>query len=415
MKNGAFLFPGQGVQYRGMGSKLYQESKKFRELFTAASDILGYDLWKTCSEGSAESLTDTAITQPAIFVTSVAFFETYRQELPTPQYMAGHSLGEYTALTCAGAIEFAEALSVVQKRGSLMKKAAAGYSGAMLSVTNIEAGLLQQICSDLTDKQQLVSVSAHNSQNQFVISGHVEAIEKAAIISTTAGATATRLNVSAPFHCELMTVAAEDLAKELNKIKFKEPVCRVLSNVTGTPYNSADEIAEGLTSQMTNPVLWQESMNYLAGKGVDFFVETGPGKVLRNLIRNNSVLKAFSLDDEKDAIMLREEIAGNIGALNTLITRSMGIAVSVKNQNFETDAYNAGVVEPFRAIKKIQQQVEESKLLPGADEIATCVSLFCRILNTKLTDQQEKHGRLKQLFTEAGTLQLLPLYCGMLN
>jgi [acyl-carrier-protein] S-malonyltransferase len=414
MKNGAFLFPGQGVQYKGMGAKQYGESEIFRDIFAEASDVLGYDLWKICNAGTDEELADTEITQPAVFVTSVAFFERYRHFLPAPQYMAGHSLGEYTALTCAGAVPFRQALSVVQERGRLMKKAATGFSGAMISVNGIGCGLLEQICNELSGKEEQVSISAYNSQTQFVLSGHTAAIEKAAAKCTAAGGDVRRLKVSAPFHCRLMSAAAEELVAALNKIDFKTPSCRVLSNVTGMPYNNAAEIAEGLTMQMTHPVQWQKSMTSLSVRGIDFCVEAGPGKVLRNLLSNNSI-KAFSLDDEKDTVQLREAIAENIGAINTLVTKGMGMAVSLKNHNFEPEAYEGGVVKPFRAIKKIQQQLELEKKLPGAEEIASCISLFCQILNTKLNSRAEKEEQLHQLLEESGSLQLLHFYSPMLN
>jgi len=415
MKKTAVLFPGQGSQYVGMGKKQLINSDIASLLFNQASNILGYDLQQLCFNGSINELTDTAITQPAVFVTSVAIYETLKSNLPIPQFMAGHSLGEYTALTCSGALEFIDALQIVQKRGILMKQAVTGSSGIMAAVNNIDATVLEQVCESVSRRGNLVSVAAYNSSVQFVISGHIPAIDEVSECCRKLGAIVTRLKVSAPFHCSLMDSAAIEINAELQKYTLKTPCCKILSNVTGEPYKSTTQIIDGLTKQMTYPVKWLQSLQYLVTSQVGYFVEAGPGKVLKNILKKDLNIGAYSMDDDRDMDQLPDLLAKNIKTLSTTISKSLGISMSIKNRNFNALEYHEGVIEPYREIKQLQNKLEAEQLLPTVADINHAVTLFCKILNAKKVEKQEKLYWLEQLFSETGTSNLLPVFAPQLQ
>ena len=415
MKKSTLLFPGQGSQYTGMGKKQYQQSRIVSTLFEEASDFLGYNLQILCFDGSEIELADTEITQPAVFVTSVALYEYFKETLPIPQFMAGHSVGEYAALVCSGALSFSDGLAIVQKRGELMKAATERGEGTMAAITGIDAKTVEQVCASIATNGYMVSVAAYNSTDQLVISGNKQAVHDAGVSFTKLGASVTPLKVSAPFHCSLMSDAAYQLKPTLLKATYNAPNCKILSNVTGLPYTNSDDIIENLTMQMTHPVKWMQSMNYLVNNNVYFCIEIGPGKTLKNLLRKENAVKAFSVDVESDVDQLQSLIAANTNSLITIITKCLGISMSIKNNNYDSEEYQKGVVEPFRRIKSIQWKLESQQSQPNADDIAEAVSLFCQILNTKITDQQEKLSWLEQLFSETGTLNLMPLYASHLK
>jgi [acyl-carrier-protein] S-malonyltransferase len=414
LKKIAFLFPGQGAQYVGMGKRFF-ESKLFAEIFDEAGQILGYDLRQVCFEGSSAELADTEITQPAVFVTSVALFEYYKAQLPVPQFMAGHSLGEYTALACSGALTFKEALSIVQKRGRLMKSAATEAPGAMLAINNLTADVLDKICADISKKDRLVSVAACNSASQFTISGHTMAVAEAGASCERSGAVVTELKVSAPFHCELMTSAAGELKAELQKYTFKTPVCKILSNVTGAPYTGAADIVESLAIQMCHRVRWTDCIDHLIKNNVQLFIEIGPGKSLRNLLRRSGVAAAYSVDEVKDVSDLMEFMTLNIRSISTIITKCLGISMSVRNNNDDPNEYLEGVVQPYRVIRDIQARLELKKTLPASEDVVEAASCFCTILNAKKVNYQEKLDLLDELFSTAGMKNLFDLYVSRLN
>jgi [acyl-carrier-protein] S-malonyltransferase len=414
MKKIAFLFPGQGSQYVGMGER-FLDSKIFSELFEEAGHILGYDLRQLCLDGSASEIADTEITQPAVFVTSVALFEYYKGQLPIPQFMAGHSLGEYTALACSGVLTFKEVLSIVKKRGKLMKLAGTEIPGAMLSINNLTAGILNKICADIAEKGRLVSVSASNSASQFTISGHTMAVAEAGACCEKSGAVVTELKVSAPFHCELMATAADELKAELQRYTYKTPVCKILSNLTGAPYTGVDDLVESLALQMRKPLRWTDCIDHLIKSNVQLFIEIGPGKVLRNLLRRSGMTGAYSVDDAADLEQLMEFLRLNIRSLSTMITKCLGISMSVRNNNYDPEEYLEGVVRPYRVIKDIQANIESKKALPTREDMARAASCFCTILNTKKVKYQEKLDRLDELFSEAGMKNFFALYVSHLN
>jgi len=289
----AFLFPGQGAQVVGMGADLAGIFPAAADIFEKANQILGYDLRKLCFEGPAEQLNTTTISQPAIFVTSVAMLQTFTQTVGTKDssadVTAGLSLGEYTALFAAGVMSFEDALVLVQKRGQAMQAAADATPGAMVSIIGLDEEAVRRLCEDAADGDLLQPVN-FNCPGQIVVSGTKAACRRAKQLAAKYGAIkAVRLEVAGAFHTEMMTGAAEALAEALTDCQVRDPASiRVIANVSAEYYQSADSIREGLVRQLMYPILWQKCMERLLDEGVESFYEIGPGRVLTGLMRRIS-------------------------------------------------------------------------------------------------------------------------------
>jgi len=281
----AFLFPGQGSQFVGMARELYAREALARERFQEANDILGFDIAHLCFNGPAETLQLTEHTQPAILIHSVIAWEILQQGGLVPHAVAGHSLGEYSALVASGSLPFAEAVRVVRCRGQFMQEAVPAGVGAMAAILGLEEAQVELCCLDVID-EGVVQPANYNCPRQIVISGHATAVRRAMSRCLEEGATRVmELPVSAPFHSALMEPAAERLALELQKITFADPQVPVISNVEAKPIPSKTRMRTLLVEQVTAPVRWQESMRVLLNMGVEAVVEVGPGKVLSGLMR----------------------------------------------------------------------------------------------------------------------------------
>lgn len=282
----AYIFPGQGSQSSGMGKSLYEEHPAARDAFSEADEALGFPVSELCFAGSDEQLALTANTQPAILVTSVAAYRSMKEAgFPDPDFVAGHSLGEYSALVAANALSLRDAAVTVRKRGTYMQEAVPVGAGAMaaiigLGLDEVEAGCLK------ASEGAICSPANINSPRQIVIAGDTGAVDRACGILKEMGAKrAVLLNVSAPFHCELMRPAQDRLAADLRSIDFDNPSFPIIENVTAEANSDGSRIAEALTRQVSSPVRWFHSVEELIRRGVDTFVEVGPGKVLSGLVR----------------------------------------------------------------------------------------------------------------------------------
>ncbi|PKM82602.1 MAG: [acyl-carrier-protein] S-malonyltransferase [Firmicutes bacterium HGW-Firmicutes-14] len=277
----AFIFPGQGSQYVGMGKDLYENYIAAREILEEANDVLGFDLMKICFEGPEEELKNTSITQPAILAVSTACLAILEEKGVKPAAVAGHSLGEYSALLAAGAIGFPQALELVRKRGLLMEENAP--EGGMAAVLGLEKESVLKACEEAS-KEGVVEIANYNCPGQIVIAGESGALEKAMELAKSFGAKRViALQVSGPFHSSLMTEASRKLEKELEKIDFSVPRCPVISNVTADIVSSAKDIGPLLVRQVKSSVRWEECMERLNSMDVKFALEVGPGKVLTGL------------------------------------------------------------------------------------------------------------------------------------
>lgn len=282
----AYIFPGQASQYAGMGKDLAENFPAARQVFAEADDALGFSISKMCFGGSAEELQLTENTQPAILTVSVAALRAMEAEnYPSPAYVAGHSLGEYSALVAAGSLTLPDAVRTVRARGRYMQEAAPVGAGAMAAIIGLGLSEVMAACGKA--QQGDVCLPANiNSPGQIVIAGHAAAVDRAIGLLKERGAKrAIKLNVSAPFHCPLMMPAQERLAADLDHIEFADLRMPLITNVDAAPVTSGAEARSALIRQVSSPVRWQESVEFLVQKGVETFVEIGPGKVLCGLVR----------------------------------------------------------------------------------------------------------------------------------
>ena len=282
----AMVFPGQGSQAVGMLKDLAENYSVVKSTFDEASQVLGYDLWTLVQEGPAEELNKTWQTQPALLAASVAIYRVWQSiNGPQPEFMAGHSLGEYSALVCAGVIDFKDAIKLVELRGKLMQEAVPSGTGAMFAIIGLDNDSIRKACEQAAQGQVVAPVN-FNSPGQVVIAGNKEAVERAGALCKEAGAKrALPLAVSVPSHCALMKPAADKLATTLNNMTFNAPQFAVINNVDVKVESSADNIKAALIAQLYSPVRWTETVEEMAKQGVTLLVEMGPGKVLTGLTK----------------------------------------------------------------------------------------------------------------------------------
>jgi len=286
----AFIFPGQGAQVVGMARDVADAFPAAAEVFAKANDVVGYDLRAICFDGPAEKLNTTTISQPAIFTTSAAILEVLRNDLVMsaikPEVTAGLSLGEYTALYAAGVLSFEDALTLVQKRGQAMQAAADATKGTMVSIIGLDEEKVNQLCAEAGEGELLAAVN-FNCPGQIVISGAISACERAEKLAEKYGAIkAVRLEVAGAFHTDMMAGAADSLSKAIGNCKISDPgEIKILANISADYYKSGENIAQGLTKQLTCPILWQKCMERLIAEGVEKFYEIGPGRVLTGLMK----------------------------------------------------------------------------------------------------------------------------------
>lgn len=304
MSKVAFVFPGQGSQHPGMGKDLADNFAAAREVFEEANDSLGFDIAQLCFNGPESDLKLTANTQPAILTVSVAAQRVIATECGLiPSFAAGHSLGEYSALVCAGALTFTEAVAIVRQRGLFMQEAVPVGVGTMAAIIGLDRADLEEVCQQAAEGE-VVAPANFNSPGQVVIAGHVAAVERAMSLAKERGAKrALALPVSAPFHCSLMLPAAERLAKVLDTIAIGDFTVPVVSNVEAKAYSESQRVKELLVAQVSAPVRWEESVQHMASLGVEQFVEIGPGKVLSGLVKR--IARGLALHNVQDAAGLK--------------------------------------------------------------------------------------------------------------
>jgi [acyl-carrier-protein] S-malonyltransferase len=287
----AYVFPGQGAQYPGMGKDLYENSPIARELFDKANEILGFEITKIMFEGTADELKQTKVTQPAIFLHSVILSKVLGDKFQ-PEMTAGHSLGEFSALVAAGALSFEDGLKLVSKRAQAMQKACEAQPSTMAAIVGLEDEVVEQVCAEVNG---IVVAANYNCPGQLVISGAIEAVNQACEILKAKGAKrALVLPVGGAFHSPLMEPAREELAAAIEATTFSSPVCPVYQNVDAKPQTNPTAIKANLVAQLTGPVRWTQTAKNMIADGATSFTELGPGKVLQGLV--NKVNKDVATD-----------------------------------------------------------------------------------------------------------------------
>jgi [acyl-carrier-protein] S-malonyltransferase len=306
----AFLFPGQGSQYVGMGKELAENYAIARQTFEEADEALGYKLSRLCFEGPEEKLRLTEITQPAILAASVAAWRVLASRGIAARYAAGHSLGEYSAHVAAGTLSFPDAVRTVRNRGRYMQEAVSVGVGSMAAILGMDAEKVASVCGEAA-QGEVCEAANINSPEQVVISGHAAAVERALVLAGERGAKrAVPLQVSAPFHCSLMQPAADRLAADLLRLSFQTPRLELVCNVDAAVVKQAEAARDALIRQVTGAVKWEQSIRWLISQGVQTFVELGPGKVLLGLMRQiDRSKKCLSVGDESSLQKTLEHFA----------------------------------------------------------------------------------------------------------
>ena len=298
------IFPGQGSQIVGMGKEFYDKFELVKSLFKEADETLNYSISKLILEGPKEELDLTANTQPAIFLISYSIFNVIKKEfnidLNKAKYFAGHSLGEYSALSCAGYLKFAETLKILRNRGDAMQNSVPKGEGGMVAVLGSNVDVIEKILNN-NKSQFIAQIANDNSEGQIVLSGKTQDLEKLTEILKGNSIKNIKLPVSAPFHCSLMSKATEIMTEELNKISFSDGSNKLISNVTAEPVSSTEDLKSLLIKQIENRVRWRESVLNMINSNVDHFIEIGPGKVLSGLVKRiNREVKINTINSLED-------------------------------------------------------------------------------------------------------------------
>lgn len=305
MKSLGIVFPGQGSQTIGMLADIAKSYPEVTKIYAEASDVLGYDLWKLTQEGPSELLDQTVHTQPAILAGSYAIWRILESNKKIrPALFAGHSLGEYTALTCAGAFSFKDAIKLVAARGQYMQDAVPAGEGALAAIIGLEDDKVTELCKQAVQAHEVLTPANFNSPGQVVVAGHKIAVERMLVLAKDAGARMAKLlPVSVSSHCALMKSAADQLKKLLATIDIQVPSIPVLNNVDVTYYENAEAIRDGLTRQLCMPVRWVETIQKFAAEGIQTIIECGPGKVLTGL--NKRIVTEIQLTPTADLVSLQ--------------------------------------------------------------------------------------------------------------
>lgn len=407
MTNLALLFPGQGSQFTGMGRSWFESESSVRERFDQASEIVGYSLADLCFTGPASELTRTRHAQVALLVLSFGMYEVISRDRRLPvTHMAGHSLGEITALLAAGAMGFEDAVRLVKVRGEAMEACTTAGDTGMIAALRTPAAQVEKWAEEFNSDGHAVQVANYNAEQQTVLAGTLEELRGMAGLLEERGARVAWLNVAGAFHSTHMADAVPAYAAEIGRIGFTEPAVPVCSTVTGRVYESVEEIRGALSEQLTSPVRWDAVMSTLTADGVGLWIEVGPKNVLGKMV-------AGAVEDAR-AHSLGEDAEGTYAALDRaieerrnrpgLVGLCLGAAAATRNRNFDDDEYASGVIAPYRRLQELASTEDEELTDAGKRE---ALDLLRTIMGTKGVPEAEQRERITSILRRTGDSALL--------
>jgi [acyl-carrier-protein] S-malonyltransferase len=397
----AVVFPGQGSQYIGMGKKLYELHDCIKKTFEEANAVLGFNLTDIVFSGEESYLKKSYYTQPAILTLSVALFRLYQQEIGIkPSISAGHSLGEISALCCAGAINFSDALNLVYWRGKLMQDVSDTIDGGMIAVTGINYDEVVQACEPFKN----IFIANYNSNEEIILAGEKSNFSDITEILTKKCAEIIPLEVSGPFHTPLMHNAALKFQDELRKYNYDDPKWLVISNINSRPYLNKNDIVYNLTQQISSPVFWRQIMEIIIGQRVDTIIELGPKTVLKKLFkRHNKKVNVYSFDDDKDFHEIKQIYLSNeTSYIVKLVDLCIVTAVSTLNRNLSDDQYLNNFSENFNKLLKLKESSKKNMESVNQGTITDAFQYLKSILGIKKVPDTIRSDIIKQILDETG-------------
>lgn len=414
------VFSGQGAQYVGMGKKLYDRYYCVRNIFHNANDVLGYDLRKMCFYGDGNELRQSQYTQPAVFTVSYAAYKAYIDEYGIEPYcVAGHSMGEITALVCANVMDFSQGLDLIRKRGIIMQNSIANVGG-MYAIINFEKSELERECLNVSDNSDYAVISNYNSANQYTISGSFSALDRVIPQIKEKGGICIPLKVSGPFHSKYMLKSAEEFRNVLSKYEFDIPNCMVMLNYSGKKFDSNMDLKEILVKQIYSPVYWNSCVNSMMEKGVEVILEAGPKNTLTKMIREQTnEIKIFSSDSEKELKEFYESIESNddtyIGEkyvsdearMNELVRECLRTAVCIQNNGDDNLEYENEFQIPYSKTKAKYLTIKEKGENTLKELAQMAIDVLKAACKVKRVGEAEKEGIYKELIRRTGTKNLM--------
>lgn len=407
----AYLFSGQGSQYIGMGKQLTENYPLANQIFEEASDALHFDVKRLCFDSTIQELTKTENAQPALLTCSFAAFKVFTEKWGRiPDVLAGHSLGEISALTCSGLFSFSDAVRLVHSRGLFINESVKGIKGGMIAVMGVDKRIIDLECKELSERRNLVAcISNYNSENEIIVSGHIEAVNELAQILSLKNGNVIPLKVSGPFHSPLMQTAAELFKKELLNINFGKLSIPVISNVTGEYYSDQSNVSELLSNHLLKPVLWLDTMKLIERAGVTTAIEFGAKQTLKNLLKKSiPSIKSYSVDLVEDLELLSrmfyndshivsQDVVNKESGLK-FISKCLTSAVCIKNYSKDNSIYEEGVIKPYRNTLRVFQELEQGKNELTIEHLQSSLNMLVSVLSTKGCPVSEVNECIDELF-----------------
>lgn len=411
MKKFAFLFPGQGAQYVGMMKTIIENYPYCSRVFEEASNVVGYDVKDLCLNGNTSELNIPYKMLTAIFTSSIATYQVFQKEIGLlPFTAAGHSLGEYSALVCSEMIKMEDALKLIKLRADMANDIAKNKHGSMTILENVSIACIEELCRKYSNSDSSVSISCYNSPMQLAICGNEDSVRAVEGEINDGTAVITPIYNGLPFHCRLMQEKADEFAQALDSIKVGEPKFPVLANWNAKIYSDGKaELVNNLTKQLYMPVQWISIMDSFKKQGVEIGLEIGPKAIISNLLQSSYkdiTTYAFGQQNDREkAIIEFDDMKKEYRFTKTIVTRALAIAVCTKNNNWDLEAYNEGVIKPYEEIQKMQDEIEAAYLYPTDEQSLRALNMLITVFKTKKTSLAEQKSRFIQIFNETGTQQ----------